>query len=313
MSKSKVITMPDFSGLNIPEKQRAIYVKDEQIFFDVKMQLRTLADQVEGAEKGDYVLLDFLYANGRCFTRQIELGGKAFAELESVLLGCKSGDILRTIVHQQEVQLRVQKVRRVIEPVLTDETIASLQIPDVSTLNTYRIQYLKKHGEKITDRLFKALQQKLLDNILALTEFSLDLQEVECYHQGQCAMLQNITGDADARLMRAFGEDGTKTLEECYQRYYEENKRSFSLQLLGKTLAKQNGASPTDEEYRSAKEFYCMAFNVTDEEVENQNLQEEALRSFYMQYGLGQLRKYYYSLVKLSADGVEGISLKTYI
>ena len=309
MSKSKVITMPDFSGLDIPQKQRVIRVKDEQIFFDVKMQLRTIEDQVEGAEKGDYVLLDFLYANGRCLTRQIELGGKAFSELEAVLSGCKAGDI----VQQQDLQLRIQKVCRVIEPALTDETIAALEIPGVSTLNAYRIQYLEKNGEKIADRLFKALQKKLLDNILALTEFSLNLQEVERYHQGQCTMLQNITGDADARLMRAFGEDGTKTLEECYQRYYEENKRSFSLQLLGKTLAKQNGASPTDEEYRSAKEFYCMAFNVTDEEVENQNLREEALRSFYMQYGLGQLRKYYYSLVKLSADGVEGISLKTYI
>ena len=54
MSNSHVVRMPDLSKLNIPEKQRLIRVRDEQIFQELKTQHRETK------------------------TVHIELGGKAF-------------------------------------------------------------------------------------------------------------------------------------------------------------------------------------------------------------------------------------------
>ena len=78
MSNSHVIRMPDLSKLNIPEKQRLIRVRDEQIFQELKTQHRRIEDQTDGAEKGNYVLIDVVRPNGETKTVHIELGGKAF-------------------------------------------------------------------------------------------------------------------------------------------------------------------------------------------------------------------------------------------
>lgn len=63
MSNSHVVRMPDLSKLNIPEKQRLIRVRDEQIFQELKTQHRRIEDQTDGAEKGNYVLIDVVRPN----------------------------------------------------------------------------------------------------------------------------------------------------------------------------------------------------------------------------------------------------------
>ena len=57
-------------------------------------------------------------------------------------------------------------------------------------------------------------------------------------------------------------------------------------------------------EYRQALSYYCLAFDTTEEQVEQEGLKEEVLRSFYLQYGIGQLKKRYQSLVRFQAEGI---------
>lgn len=47
-----------------------------------------------------------------------------------------------------------------------------------------------------------------MDNVLALEDVSLDTDEMDRYNQGRRIMLQNISGDVDAHLMKAYGSDG---------------------------------------------------------------------------------------------------------
>lgn len=304
MRLSCVIRMPDLSKLDIPERLRLISVKDDQIFHELKIRNRRIEDQEDGAAKGDYVLIDAINSHGGSRTLHIELGKKCFPDYEKVLLGCQVGQELRVVINGEDTVIHIQSVRRVIELSLTDDTIASLRIPDVATLIEYRRKYLRQNGEKIADCIFRAIQPRLIDNVLALADISLDADEMDLYNQQQRTMLQNISGDVDQRLMKAYGADGTKTLEECYRQFYEDNKRTFSMYLWGKALAGQEHATPTESEYRQALTYYCLVFNKTEEQVEQEGLREEMLRSFYLQYGINRLKDYYKSMVSFSAAGI---------
>ena len=304
MSNSHIVRMPDLSKLNIPEKQRMIRVRDEQIFRELKTQHRRIEDQTDGAQKGDYVLIDVVRPNGEAKTIHVELGGKAFSNYQTVLLGCKAGQVLPLTTGGEKVTLRIRTVRRVEELSLTDKTIAALKIPGIITLSDYRRRYIQQHGEEIADRVFRAVQIKLINEALALAEIEVDPGELEHYNRQQRIMLQNISGDVDERIMRAYGADGTRTLEESYRRFDADNRRNFVTYLWGKALAEQAHAAPTEEERSQAMMFYCLAFDTTEEDVKRQGLQEESIRSFYRQYGIGYLREYYKSLVNFLADGI---------
>lgn len=310
MSLSYVVRMPDLSKLDIPEKQRNIPVRDEQIFQELRTQNRRLEDREDGAVKGDYVLVDIINPRGATRTVHIELGGKAFSEYGEALLGCQTGQEKHFAVNGEDMLMRVRSVRKVVDLPLTDEAIVALQLPGVSTLADYRRAYLREHGEEMADRVFRAIQQKLMNNVLALADIHVDEDELDLFNRRQTAMLQNISGDVNERLMKAYGGDGTKTMKECYKLFYADNRRNFTMQLWGKALAEQEGVKPSEEEYQQALAFYCLAFDTTEEQVKQEGLQEEALRSFYMQLGIGRLRDYYKSLVNFTANEIPAFPLK---
>lgn len=310
MNYSYITSMPDFSKLDIPAKQRLIQVRDEQIFFDLKNQYRQIEDQEDGAARGDYVLLDAVNTAGASRTLHIELGGKCFREYEQVLSGCKAGQVLHALINGAAYTLQIRSVRKIIEWPLTDASIASLEIPGAATLTAYRSKYLQEHGEEIADRVFWAIQPRLMDQVLSLAEFFLDDRDITYYHEQQCSMLQNISGDVDERLMKAYGDKGTRTLEECYQQFREDNQKNFSMYLWGRTLAEQDHITPTEADYQQSLQYYCLAFDKTEEQVSRDGLEEEVLRSFYLQYGINRLREYYQSIVSFSADGIPSQPLK---
>ena len=308
---SSVVRMPELSKLDIPAKQRLIPVRDKQIFFDLRNQHRRIEDQTETAAPGDYVLIDAVNSAGASRTLHIELGKRHFQAYEQVLFGCRTGQTLHAAIDGAEYTIQVRSVRKVIELPLTDASIASLGLPGIATAADYRRAYLREHGDEIADRVFRAIQPRLTEQVLALAELSLDEGEFARYNEGQRAMLQNISGDVDARLMRAYGDGGARTLEECCQRFREDNRRTFSMYLWGRTLAEQDRVTPTEAEYRSAVEYYCLAFGKTEVQVSREGLAEEALRSFCLQYGIRRLRDYYKSLVSFSAVGVPSQPLKS--
>lgn len=310
MSLSYVVRMPDLSKLDIPAKQRLISLRDEQIFSDLRNQHRQIEDQENGAARGDYVLIDIVDPAGASRTRHIELGAKSFREYEQILSGCKAGQVLHAIINGAAQTVHIRSVRKVIELPLTDEPIASLRISGADTLTAYRSKYIRERGEEIADRVFRAIQPKLMDDVLALAEIFLDEGEMALYHEQQRSMLQNISGDVDERLLKAYGNGGARSLEDCCRQFREDNKRTFSLYLWGRTLAEQDHVAPTAAQYRHALEYYCLAFNRTEEQVSREGLVEEALRSFYLQYGISRLRDYYKSIVAFSAVGLSSQPLK---
>lgn len=304
MILSHVIKMPDLSKISIPEKQRHLYLNDEQIFRELRNEYRRVDDAEDGARKGDYVLIETDDGLEVKRTIQIELGGKAFWEYSDVLAGCRPGQELHASVKGREILVRVKNVRRPVELPLTDESIAALSIPGVNSLVEYRLKFIKEHGGELLDRVFRAIQHGLMDQVLGMAEIYLDPAELKAYNEMQLVMVGNISGNADERLMKAYG-DGEKTLEECKQLFFEENKRMYSLYVWGKDLAAQDGAEPTEADRQEAIGYYCLVFNTTEEEADL----ETALMSYYLKYGIGRIKEYYKSVSDFSAEGIENYSL----
>ena len=88
-----------------------------------------------------------------------------------------------------------------------------------------------------------------------------------------------------------------------------DNLRSYKICLLGKAFAKRDDVKPTPEEYEQAISFYCLAFDTTKEEVEKNELKEEAMRSFYVQYAITSLRRYFRSKIRFSTRSFTDMAL----
>lgn len=300
---SKVINLPDFSQLRIPEAQRVIRVKDETIFRDLRNEKRRITDQTEGAKVGDYVLVELCGSDGRRTSLHLELGKKQYLQLCECLIGCHRGDKLVMDLHGVQTTVQVSSVRTCVEFPLTDASIKSLKLPNISSLEEYRKMYIRKEGEGMIDRIFQVIYKKLRQEILSLTTFYIDEGEERYYHEQQRQMIQNLTGNVNQRLLDAFGEDGKKTLEECDRLFFEENRIVFANYLLGKALAEKNQIVPTEEEVELAVENYSMVFEKTKEQIDEEGLMEDVLRSFYLQYGTMQMKEYYKSIITFVFEG----------
>lgn len=301
MSLSKVLRMPDLTELKIPEKQCHITLKDDTIFQDLRNQYRQLAVQEGPAAPGDYVLAQATCEKGGTSTIHIELGGRQFPDYEKALLGCRAGQTVQAVICGEDTALQVESVKKVVELPLTDECIAALQLPGIHTLADYRRQYIADHGEALADRIFDAIREKLLNQLAERLEVSLDQQELDRFHQQQRDMIQIVSGDLDQRLMDAYGG---ATPEESDRLFYQDNRRTFLIYLWGKALAEQDRREMTQAELDQALEYYQLIHEKSKEAVLSQDLMEEVCQPFYLQYGIGALRRYFKSLVLISATDV---------
>lgn len=304
MSLSYVIRFPDLDKLCIPEKLRIIPIGDDKIFCDLKNQHRRVEEKEGPAEKGDYALVEMTDAKGTSRMRHVELGRNFFPDLEAALLGSRKGQKRKAEVNGENLLIEVHNVGKVTELALTDDVIKGLAIPNVSSLSDYRQKYIREHGPEIEGRIFHTLQAGLLDQTVRLMELSLDQEELDRFHNRQRMMLQNLSGDADRRLLDAYGPKGGKSVEECNRLFYEDNKRTYSVSLWGRALAERNGVVPDEKETKQAIDSFCMIHDKTEQQVEEEGLKEEALRSFYLQYGIRALEAHYQAMVRFSAKEI---------
>ena len=113
MSLSHVVRLPELSELNIPEKQRMIRVRDEQIFAAIQYEHRTIRDSEGKASPGDYVLIQAIMPNGSTRELHIELGKKRFPDYERDLLNCETGQVFRAQIDGEETEIHISCFPRI--------------------------------------------------------------------------------------------------------------------------------------------------------------------------------------------------------
>ena len=310
MKKTQITKMPDLSALTILPKQRELFIRDTTIFSALAYRKRQVETVDDAAAPNDYVLCEISGQSGNVQTVHVELGGGHFPALEQILAGTRAGQSVEGTIGGDPSTIRVLSVNRPREYPLSDESIAALEIPGVHTLADYRRRYIVQHGRALAERVFSALQKRLLEEVTALMEVDFSTEEMDHYHRLQREMIQGITGDADQRILDAYGYADGKTPEECERMFYEENKRTFLIYVWGRTLAADRQVPVSEEAYRQALEYFCLLHDKTEQQVEEEGLQDDVLTSFYLQYGIGEVRNYYYSIVRFSAEDVAPMALE---
>lgn len=303
---SHIVRLPELSELNIPEKQLRLNITDELIFHDLLNEKRAVTERNGASEAGDYVLIRSTAESGGEETLQIELGQGRFPEYERAIAGHCAGDVVEAEINGGKAVINVESVKQVVDLPLTDEAMAALGLPGIASLADYRRDYIRRHGEERADRIFAAIQGKLIERLVQLAEADIDAGELEHFHQKQRTMIQNISDDVDKRLMDAYHGN---TPEEADRLFFADNRRSFITYLCGIGYAARDGYTPNDQEREQALMYYGLIYDKTEDEIIKGGLLDEALQSFYIQYAIGKIRGYYKSLVRFYADGVEPMSL----
>lgn len=309
MNLSKVVQLPDFSRFEIPEKQRNLYMRDAVIFEGILNENRSMADQNEPAEKGNYVLAEITGQNGSSRTLHLELGKKHYQELADALLGCRANDDIQAVMYGEQVNVHIVSVRKTVEFDVTDESVAGLGIPGVGSKTDYRRKYILENGENYAMRVFDAIYERLFEQMIGYSEIEFDGEDVEHFHENQKTMLNVVSGNAQERILLGYGQNGKYSLEECEKMYYEDNKETYRVYLLGKALAEKNGVHPSEEDRAEAYEYYTMIYGKNAEQIEAEGLSDEALFSFYFQYASLALLDYYKSIVTFNAEGISAMTI----
>ena len=307
MVLSHITRLPELSGLDIPERLLRLRLDDGVIFRELLNEKRAVVRSGGPARRGDYVLAVVETAKGGARRIHVELGGRQFPELEAALTGAAEGGELSASVNGEEARIRVERVGRVVDMPLTDEAIAALGLPGAASLDAYRRAFIREHGEERALRVFGAVKQRLLDRLAAITQARLEPEELERFHRRQRDMIQNITGDADGRIMDAYG---AATPQEGDRLLFEDNRRTFVIYLYGLALAARDGRVPSEAEREEALEHYGLIYDVDPGEIASAGLEEEAMQPFYLQYGISAVREYFLSRVSFSAVGIEDMPLR---
>lgn len=302
MSISHVTQIPDFTKLQIPAVNCIIRLSDKTVFKAVLDKHRKIISVNGPAQKGDFVLAEASFGAGEPEQRHIELGGRHFPDWESALQGGYSGQILEAAINGRTAAVKILSVERVVELELTDENIEKLGLPDIHTKGDYRKDFISHHGDEISTRVFSALREKLITRLVSLTEVELDPSELEAYNQQQLDMLDRIAGSADERLLLAYGDNGTHSIEECRALYAADNRQSYILLLLGHALAQRDKKQISPAERKEILGYYTAMWEKTEAEIEREGLLETALEPFYLQYAIGTLKAHYQSLVRFETE-----------
>jgi hypothetical protein len=302
MSVSHIIRIPDFAELRIPAVNYTIKLSDKTVFKTVLDQHRKVVPVDGPAQKGDYVLTEVSFGAREPKRLHVELGGRHFPDLEAALMGCHPGQALEANINDETSAIQILSVARPVEMKLTNENIEKLGLPGIHNKNDYRQNYVALHGEEISGRAFSALHEKLLAQLTELIEVELDPAEVDAFNQQQKKMIDKITGNAEERLLLAYGDHGTHSLAECEALFAADNRKSFIWLLLGHALAQRDHKQISPEERTKILSYYTAVWEKNETEIEAEGLMETALEPFYLQYTVESLKAYYQSLVRFQTE-----------
>lgn len=302
MRQSHVKKIPDFAHLPISEKNRKIKISDNTIFKEIQNQNRTLQETGKSAQDGDYVQAVVTHEGKEPKVIHIKLGMRQFPAYEEALTGCTSGQTFSKTIYGKPCVFKVETVKRTQEMELTDENIEKLQLNGIHSVCDYRKDYINRNKEAIFDRVFHALKRKVVEELEKILEVELIEAEVDQYNNNQRNMIEYVAGDIEERLVIAYGNNGQNSLEECEQLFKKENTKNLKLIVLGEALITKNNYQISEEEKEGALENYKMVYGKTDDEIETENLMENVLEAFYLQYTYRELRKYFESIAQLITE-----------
>ena len=243
----------DFQQVAIPAALLQAEVTREEM--DAELQSAaarfTAIVPAEGpTQQGDVVKLSFADDKAEGGLRQIFANvGKGFEDVEELLPGRCAGEQLQFAYAGKEVAATIVSIKRLQIPALTDELVAQLGIPQVSTLAQMEAHVFAKLAEGQRKRKFRGIMGLVSKALMENTEFSPMEEDHPWYQALHGVMLGRIQAFADQmgqtldEALPAALRMNDKPLEECRQALKAMCIERARTGALGQAYAQEKGVS----------------------------------------------------------------------
>lgn len=291
----------DKLGIDYPE----IVVDDSDVKIQKEQFLSSKSERIESnepIEKGDFAVFDFKgFINGEAFEGgeaeeyELMIGSQQFIPgFEDQMVGLKAGDEkdihvtfpenyhMKDYASKEAVfKVKIIKVIKVKTPELTEEFIATLNIPNVKTESELEV-YLKDLIYREKEQKQKAQFQKdVFDKIIEKSDIYVHPQLIENEKDRlrqrfeQSLKSQNFTLEEYSQLTKLSAEDIDNQLT-------EEATRIIKVSLASAEIAKLEKLEVTEEEYEKQYEKIALVYGMKDLDlvkryIPKQNLQQQLL------------------------------------
>ena len=201
-------------------------------------------------QQGDVVKLSFADDKAEGGLRQIFANvGKGFEDVEELLPGRQAGEQLQFAYAGKEVAATIVSIKRLQIPASTDELVAQLGIPQVSTLAQMEAHVFAKLAEGQRKRKFRGIMGLVSKALMENTEFSPMDEDHPWYQALHGVMLGRIQAFADQmgqtldEALPAALRMNDKPLEECRQALTAMCIERARTGALGQAYAQEKGIS----------------------------------------------------------------------
>lgn len=295
--------LPALDRIHFLEEELVTDIRDDEIFQELMIRGKRFVPVRDGAEEGDFVLYQKRIGAEEALERQVVLGKGYDPEAERLLVKSCPGDVFAI----PQGELTVVSVKRRKEMELTDEAIRQMRIPQVDSLEDYRINYLKQHENRLKSRAVSRNMGKYLEQYVSLARMELDKAELAMYcEQEKEALLRQLGGSVPkyvAMLHQSFDQDGNTPTEICEQKMEESYKESYVQIVIGKELARRDGCELNADSYRNFVESVAAVTGRDVDTIKRNNPEERYPAEYYKQYLTSKLASYLRPYASITVNG----------
>lgn len=264
--KSRIISLPDISAMEINPEYLVNDVEDEVIEEMVEALSKTLGETVEVEcaeancglicqdEAGETVLL---YPDMHFDEVEIRTAREKITK----------GTAIDAAVNGESVVLTVQKIL-VTRACPKEQLPAKAGIEGVSTIEELKASLREKEVNKNKEAHSRQLVMEMINYLAEHSETEIDEEEISAWanEQARLAFEENMAMGIDLRIT----EDGMITDEEVLAMLAADMRGNFSVNLACRTYAEEDGFAPDEEQLRAVITEEYNQMGVSDEaEIEN--------------------------------------------
>lgn len=287
--RSKVIEIYDFQQMDLNDLIEPFEVDEARLEHDLMLMRKQNAGllDVDVVEKDDFATI-------RCESElprfqkdaiTVKVGKGLYNKaLENGMIGQKIGEERTIFVDGTPVRAAVLKVQRHAIPELTDETVASWNLPRISTVDALRNSYIDAQHKEDTEETIEQVAQYIQSVVAGKSVFELDPEEEK---------KERAHGDMLLREMYpAASNGGEQPSDTDRQMVYDMFMNTLKINLIGDQLTEQAGIAPTKEDYERAVQDEMAYSAESREEVLARFPWESFERSFRGEYYVGMIKKH---------------------
>ncbi len=258
--KSRIVNFFDYTTLEIPEELTKWHIPEEEIRKELEALAADSAIQsevIDGISDGDCVRCVCTGCGEKAWIGRTVLlyPGRSLPgaeEAEKKIVGCKVGEEITCKVGQWEMNLSVQNAVRNVASVVSDAFVASLNIPEVSTIDDYSRWYHRQHDMERKTKASYGVIHFWLNQMAERSTYEIDEEEKRqwCLERGKIMFEGMLAAGIDIRIP----SEGFEILtdEQAIEKEAHEQERNFIPFLVTQKLCELDGFVPTEEDYRKS-------------------------------------------------------------